>query len=95
VSEHPRGGRSYIPEAAWRAFSETEPEWKFTDKYDRHAQLEAAAPHIARAAQVAILREMEEQLKDSYNTTKIVAYFEAGEQCRLKRVGIERGEGEK
>jgi hypothetical protein len=56
VSEHPRDGRSYIPEAAWRAFSETEPEWKFTDKYDRHAQLEAAAPHIARAERERIER---------------------------------------
>jgi hypothetical protein len=84
---------SDIPDEAYDAVHNAMKRWDVPMGI-KDAALNAAAPHIARAAQVAILREMEEQLKDSYNTTKIVAYFEAGEQCRLKRVGIERGEGE-
>jgi hypothetical protein len=55
--------------------------------------LEDAAPHIARAAQATVLDHMADVLRDSHETTKILAYFDSAEQCRRMANQLKRGAG--
>jgi len=75
-----------IPDEAWKAFSVPVESfsWKYTNRYTHHSGLEAAAPIIARAAQVAILRQMAAEIDGKHA-------IDAAD-LRAKADELERGE---